>query len=205
MADPEPTYPRPCWSNGVKVSKSPWGPDDEIGRLNWVTPESTAAILDHLDGRHVFDLNVEYFVGMPSWVAAGDPPYQIWMTHTPRARSTTASGRRLRGAREVLVLRRLDPHVHALRDAHRHAQPPRLLRSSGTAGRPTATSAAGSGQGGAERYPPVIARGVLSTRRHQRRRRSARRLRDHGGPARRREARASSFARATSSSSARGA
>ena len=33
-----------------------------------------------------------------------------------------------RGAREVLVLRRLDPHVHALRHARRHAQPPRLLR-----------------------------------------------------------------------------
>ena len=33
---------------------------------------------------HVFDLNVEYFVGMPSWVAAGDPPYGIWMTHTPQ-------------------------------------------------------------------------------------------------------------------------
>ena len=23
--------------DGVKVSKSPWGPDDEIGRLNWLT------------------------------------------------------------------------------------------------------------------------------------------------------------------------
>ena len=62
-------------------------PDDEIGRLNWVTPDSTAAILNHLDGRHVFDLNVEYFIGMPSWVAAGDPGYGVWMTRTrPRAR-----------------------------------------------------------------------------------------------------------------------
>ena len=34
--------------------------------------QSTSAVLDHLDGRHVFDLNVEYFIGMPSWVAAGD-------------------------------------------------------------------------------------------------------------------------------------
>ena len=25
--------------DGLKVSKSPWGPDDEIGRLNWITPE----------------------------------------------------------------------------------------------------------------------------------------------------------------------
>ena len=57
--------------DGLKVSASPWGKDDEIGRLNWITPDTNAAILDHLDGRHVFDLNVEYFIGMPSWVAAG--------------------------------------------------------------------------------------------------------------------------------------
>ncbi len=68
---------------GVKVSKSPWGPRDEIGRLNWITRDTNRAILEHLDGSHVFDLNVEFFVGMPSWVAAGDPPYGIWMTHTP--------------------------------------------------------------------------------------------------------------------------
>ena len=69
---------------GVKVSKSPWGARDEIGRLNWITRAATREILDHLDGTHVFDLNVEYFIGMPSWVAAGDPPYGIWMTHTPQ-------------------------------------------------------------------------------------------------------------------------
>ena len=70
--------------DGVKVSKSPWGPDDEIGRLNWITPETNKAILEHLDARHVFDLNVEFFNGMPSWLAAGDPKYEIWMTHTPQ-------------------------------------------------------------------------------------------------------------------------
>ena len=69
---------------GVKVSKSPWGPRDEIGRLNWITRDTNRAILEHLDGSHLFDLNVEFFIGMPSWVAAGDPPYGIWMTHTPQ-------------------------------------------------------------------------------------------------------------------------
>ena len=34
--------------DGLKVSKSPWGPDDEIGRLNWITPETNRAILEHL-------------------------------------------------------------------------------------------------------------------------------------------------------------
>ncbi len=70
--------------DGVKVSKSPWGPGDEIGRLNWLTGDSVKAILERLNGRKVFDLAVDYFLGMPSWVAAGDPPYGIWMTHTPQ-------------------------------------------------------------------------------------------------------------------------
>jgi hypothetical protein len=25
--------------DGLQVSRSPWGEDDEIGRLNWITPE----------------------------------------------------------------------------------------------------------------------------------------------------------------------
>jgi kynurenine formamidase len=70
--------------DGVKVSKSPWGPDDEIGRLNWLTNDSVKTILGRLDGRKVFDLNVDYFMGMPSWTAAGDPPFDLRMTHTPQ-------------------------------------------------------------------------------------------------------------------------
>jgi len=66
-----------------QVGKSPWGPNDEIGRLNLMTPESRAAILSRISGGTVYDLSVEYFIGMPSWQAAGDPHYQIWMTHTP--------------------------------------------------------------------------------------------------------------------------
>ncbi|MDF3069059.1 MAG: putative cyclase [Polyangiaceae bacterium] len=65
------------------VGVSPWGPTDQVGRLNLMTAESRAAVLARVDGRKVYDLSVEYFVGMPSWQAAGDPPYQMWMTHTP--------------------------------------------------------------------------------------------------------------------------
>jgi kynurenine formamidase len=70
--------------DGYKVSASPWGEDDEIGRLNWITPESQREVLDHLDGRGVFDLSVDYFIGMPSWAQAGDPKFDCWMTHTPQ-------------------------------------------------------------------------------------------------------------------------
>ncbi|WP_455281289.1 cyclase family protein [Cupriavidus necator] len=70
-------------SNQPQVGRSPWGPDDEIGRLNLMTPQSRADVLGRLDGRRVYDLSVEYFIGMPGWHAAGDPRYQFWMTHTP--------------------------------------------------------------------------------------------------------------------------
>lgn len=66
-----------------EVGISPWGEKDEIGRLNLMTPQSQAAIMARVNGAQAYDLAVEYFVGMPSWQAAGDPPYQMWMTHTP--------------------------------------------------------------------------------------------------------------------------
>lgn len=66
-----------------EVGISPWGQKDEIGRLNLMTPQSQAAIMARTNGAQAYDLAVEYFVGMPSWQAAGDPPYQMWMTHTP--------------------------------------------------------------------------------------------------------------------------
>lgn len=65
------------------VGTSPWGPDDEIGRLNLMTDASRAAVLSRIEGGRVYDLSVEYFIGMPSWQAAGDPHYRMWMTHTP--------------------------------------------------------------------------------------------------------------------------
>ncbi len=68
----------------MSVSRSPWGADDEIGRLNWMTPESRSKILTHADASRLFDLAVEYFTGMPSWAAALIPKYEIWMTHTPQ-------------------------------------------------------------------------------------------------------------------------
>lgn len=66
------------------AGRSPWGPSDQIGRLNLGTGQARGAILARISGGAVYDLSVEYFIGMPSWQAAGDPHYQIWMTHTPR-------------------------------------------------------------------------------------------------------------------------
>jgi len=32
----------------------------------------------------MLDLSVDYFMGMPSWTAGGQPAYQMWMTNTPQ-------------------------------------------------------------------------------------------------------------------------
>lgn len=65
------------------VGTSPWGAADEIGRLNLITEQSRRAIMSRIAGGRAYDLSVEYYIGMPSWQAAGDPHYRLWMTHTP--------------------------------------------------------------------------------------------------------------------------
>ncbi len=149
--------------DGVKVSKSPWGADDEIGRLNWITPESNRAILEHLDGGHVFDLNVEYFIGMPSWVAAGDPPYGIWMTHTPQGSvndNLSGVGREVHEKYSYC-----GDSIHLYTHCGTHID---TLNHLGFYGKFwngwTADENLGSriwNKGGLDKYPPVIARGVL--------------------------------------------
>jgi kynurenine formamidase len=148
---------------GVKVSKSPWGDDDEIGRLNWITPDTNRAILEHLDGSHLFDLNVEYFIGMPSWVAAGDPPYGIWMTHTPQGSiHDNLSGV---GSHVHEKYSYCGDSVHFYTHCGTHVD---TLNHLGFYGKFwngwTPDADLGSRiwtKGGADKYPPVIARGVL--------------------------------------------
>lgn len=65
------------------VGQSPWGPSDEIGTLNMMTQASQLAILSQISSGKTYDLSVDYFVGMPSFHALGDPGYQYWLTHTP--------------------------------------------------------------------------------------------------------------------------
>ncbi|MGH3029132.1 MAG: cyclase family protein, partial [Gaiellaceae bacterium] len=157
------TYEAVLEQDGLQVSKSPWGPDDEIGRLNWITSESNRAILEHLDGSHVFDLNVEFFVGMPSWVAAGDPPYGIWMTHTPKGSiNDNLSGV---GSEVHETYSYCGDSIHMYTHCGTHID---TLNHLGFYGKFwngwTAEKHLGSriwNKGGLEKYPPVIARGVL--------------------------------------------
>lgn len=68
----------------IQVAVSPWGPDDELGALNHLSPERAASVLSRVDGSRNYDLSIDYFVGMPSFQAAGDPAYQIFMSHSPQ-------------------------------------------------------------------------------------------------------------------------
>ncbi len=145
------------------VGKSPWGPKDEIGRLNLITPASRAAILSRIEGAKSYDLAVEYFIGMPSWEAAGDPPYQMWMTHTPHG--TTVSD-------PMKVGKEMNQHVsysgsavsmYAHMGTHIDA-----LNHFGLNGKIWNGYAAADHLGdqgwtvtGAEKLPPIVARGIL--------------------------------------------
>jgi kynurenine formamidase len=149
--------------NGLRVSWSPWGLDDEVGRLNWVTDESTAAVLSCISDGPVFDLGVEYFVGMPAWTGSGDPKYEHFMTHTPQGSvvdgmtGAVAEVQRQYSLSADAVL--MNTHCGTHIDTLNHL---------GYCGRFwngwTADAHLGGRcwrRGGADRYPPIIGRGVL--------------------------------------------
>lgn len=52
--------------------------------LNLMTPDSMRAVVARADAGHTLDLSVDYFMGMPCFTGAGQPSYQISMTNTPR-------------------------------------------------------------------------------------------------------------------------
>ena len=149
--------------DGLKVSKSPWGPDDEIGRLNWITPETNRTILEHLDGTHLFDLNVDYFIGMPSWSAAGDPPYGIGMMHTPQGSihdnlsgvGAATHERYSYCGDSIHMYTHCGTHVDTLNHLGHHG----LFWNGWTPDKDLGSRM--WMKGGLDKYPPIIARGVL--------------------------------------------
>lgn len=149
--------------DGLVVSRSPWGPEDEIGRLNWITPESTGALLARLRGERVYDLSVEYFVGMPAFTVSGDPPYQSFVTHSPQASvldgMTGTSGpvheRYSLSADAILMNTHCGTHIDTLT----HMGHCGMLWNGWTPDEQL--GGRGWMVGGANAYPPVVARGVL--------------------------------------------
>ena len=147
----------------ARVGRSPWGADDQLGALNHITPESRAAIMARVDGSRVYDLSVDYFLGMPSFQAAGDPAYQMWMTHTPRG--TVVDNLNGMGVRNnlccgysgdvILMYTHTGTHIDSLN----HFAYGRKIYNGFDADEHLGSRA--WTRGGSEQIVPIIARGVL--------------------------------------------
>ena len=73
-----------CCAHGrVPAPSAAVRPEDQIGMFDLMTPATRSRVLSEADSTPVFDLSVDYFVGMPSFTDAGDPPFQINLTHSP--------------------------------------------------------------------------------------------------------------------------
>lgn len=146
-----------------RVGSSPWGPSDEIGTLNMITPESRTEILRRIDGAKVYDLSVEYYNGMPSWSALGDPLYQYWLTHTPRG--TAVDDPMKVGAQQnslvsytgdaISMYTHTGTHIDTLNHFGLHGE----MYNGHSADKHLGDQ--GWKKGGAEKFPPIISRGVL--------------------------------------------
>ena len=145
------------------AGRSSWGPDDEIGSLNMMTAQSRQAILAQADASQLYDLSVEYFVGMPSWHLLGDPRYQYWLTHSPRG--TAVDDPAAVGAAQnaavaytgdaVSMYTHTGTHIDALNHFGLHG----AIWNGFTADQHLGDR--GWKKAGVEKFPPIVARGVL--------------------------------------------
>lgn len=146
-----------------RVGRSPWGPSDEIGTLNMMTDASRAEVLSRVAGGKVYDLSVEYFVGMPSWHLLGDPRYQYWLTHTPRGTAVDdpagigpAQNRRVAYTGDaVSMYTHTGTHIDALNHFGLEGEIWNGFKADEQLGD------RGWKKAGVEKFPPIIARGVL--------------------------------------------
>jgi hypothetical protein len=57
-----------------KANRGPRKHATEIGTLRMMTPSSRRAVFQRINGDRVYDLSVQYFIGLPSWYGADDLP-----------------------------------------------------------------------------------------------------------------------------------
>jgi kynurenine formamidase len=142
---------------------SPWGPDDEIGRLNLMTDATRAQAMERVDASRTFDLGIDLYVGMPSWSAAGDPVFSINMTHTPAGTVVDNAMRKDRAHNELVGYSGDSISMYTHCGTHID-----MLNHFGRNGRIwngfTEAEYLGSRHWlkcGADRIPPIVARGVM--------------------------------------------
>jgi len=139
---------------GNEVGKSPWGPADEIGTLNMMTDASRLDVLKQVTSGKIYDLGVDLFVGMPTCCAPfGDPSYQIWMTHAPK-RGKSAQGLSYSGD-AVSMYTHTGTHIDMLNHFGFHGKIWNEVSADDALGD------RGWKKSGADKYPPIVARGVL--------------------------------------------
>ena len=136
------------------AAKSPWGPADEIGTLNMMTDTSRFDILKQIAGGKVYDLGVDLFVGMPACcVPFGDPNFQIFMTHTPA--QDTAKELLSYSGDGMSMYTHTGTHLDTLNHFGLHGKIWNQVSAE------SALGVRGWTKSGADKYPPIIARGVL--------------------------------------------
>jgi len=148
---------------GHAAATSPFGPADEIGMLNLATAQASARVLAEADGSRAFDLAVDFFVGMPSFTSGGDPPFQMWMSATPSGgvkddplgvgeeQNQVVS----RSGDCILMFTHTGTHVDALNHIGLDGRFWNGINEAEHLG------ARHWRAGGADRHPPIVARGVL--------------------------------------------
>lgn len=146
-----------------QVSASPFGPDDEIGMINLLTPAIAREQLARADAGKIFDLSVDMFMGMPTWTAGGEPPFSIWMVHTPRgsvvddpvgvgpAQNETVAW----SADAISMFTHCGTHIDTLNHFGYHNKIWNGFDADEHLGSLHWTKA------GADKYPPIVGRGVL--------------------------------------------
>ena len=136
------------------AAKSPWGPADEIGTLNMMNDASRFDVLKQIASGKIYDLGVDLFVGMPTCcVPFGDPNFQIFMTHTPaqdpskELLSYSGDG--------ISMYTHTGTHLDTLNHFGLHGKIWNQVSAKDALG------VRGWTKSGADKYPPIIARGVL--------------------------------------------
>ncbi|BAH50991.1 MULTISPECIES: cyclase family protein [Rhodococcus] len=154
---------KPSTRAGITVGTSPWGPDDQLGALNYLKEDVRVDMLARADASTLYDLSVDYFVGMPSFQGAGDPGYQIFLSHTPQGTLVD----NLNGAGDavnrhvcysgdvVFMYTHTGTHIDALNHFGVDGEIYNNFGVEENLGSRSWT------KGGAEQIPPIITRGVL--------------------------------------------
>ena len=146
-----------------QVGISPWGADDELGRLNLISEQSVAAALSRISSGKVYDLSVDFTMGMPSFDSGVEPRYLYWLVHSPRGTviddalgaGPAASELMTLTSDAVTIFTHSGTHIDALNHFGLHGKIYNRFEADRYLGD------AGWKKSGAETIPPIIGRGVL--------------------------------------------